>query len=590
MAIGFRSASAGALCLMCAFFLGLICSARGAGGRVSSIETVPAADVMLTHGVIHTMNPVDTVVDTLAIASGKIVYAGPLAGATQWRGRRTRSVDLGGRTVLPGLSDAHVHPALGEFLNHRLCNVHALTVAAGLEKLRACAASAPPGDWVVGYGWYDLDNPEFDRVTRLQIDAIVSDRKAAVISRDIHTVWVNSKVLKEFGIRIETTAPAGGAIIRDPVSGEATGMLIDAASHPVVDRIQHDSPYAVPTTELYRLAMQHLNSLGITAILDAFVDAEAASAYHELDLAHQLPMRVSLASPVLPGNYLTEIPHIAALRDSAQSSRVRLNFIKVLADGNPEVGLSSFLTHDGSAQMTTPGYYTAEQLRAVVLQAQGVGLSIFVHVIGDGAVRDTLDAIDLARSGRGTGDFRHTLTHLCWVSDADLPRFKSLGVIANIQEGWLAPSAFGGPPGYDYARSTASGPLGPWLAGRLMPYGPLQAAGARLAAGSDWFYTDENPWITMEAGITSRDPGGANRVAMLPNHALDLRSVLRAHTVDAAFQMFRENEIGSLEPGKQADLIVLDRDPFRIDVEDLHKVRVLQTFVAGDVVYQAQPQ
>ena len=219
---------------------------------------------------------------------------------------------------------------------------------------------------------------------------------------------------------------------------------------------------------------------------------------------------------------------------------------------------------------------------------------------GSPPVTTILNAMDAPTNAFGDDEFTLTSLGINWdlgfaslfsnTSDADLPRFKSLGVIANIQEGWLAPSAFGGPPGYDYARSTASGPLGPWLAGRLMPYGPLQAAGARLAAGSDWFYTDENPWITMEAGITSRDPGGANRVAMLPNHALDLRSVLRAHTVDAAFQMFRENEIGSLEPGKQADLIVLDRDPFRIDVEDLHKVRVLQTFVAGDVVYQAQPQ
>jgi predicted amidohydrolase YtcJ len=150
----------------------------------------------------------------------------------------------------------------------------------------------------------------------------------------------------------------------------------------------------------------------------------------------------------------------------------------------------------------------------------------------------------------------------------------------------LAPAAFGGPPGYDYARSTAAGPIGPWLAGRLMPYRALRDAGARLAAGSDWFYTEVNPWITMEAGLTSKDPGGSNTQAMLPNYTLDLPTLLRAHTTNAAYQMYRENETGAIEVGKRADFIVLDQNPMQIAAEKLHETKVLMTFLDGTMIYR----
>jgi predicted amidohydrolase YtcJ len=561
-----------------------ICAA--APYQAHSSAAAQRADLILTNGVIYTLDPAQRVARSIAVSRGKIIYVGDDAGSLALRGRKTRTVDLHGKTLLPGLADAHIHPALGEFLNYRLCNVHSLTLDEGFAKVRHCATLAPPGDWVVGYGWYDLDNPQFDTVTRAQMDALVGNRKLAVISKDLHTLWVNSKTLMEFGIGHDTPSPAGGEIVRDPATGEATGELIDAAGFEVWRKIQHDSTYAVSTTELLRTAMSHLNSLGITSILDAFADDDAASAYHELDGRAKLTMRVSLASPVLPGNYRSQVAHIAANREKWQSPRVRLDFVKAFGDGNQEVGLSSILNHDGPPETASPGYYTAEQMNELIVLVEEARLSIFVHVIGDGAARQVLDAIAAARKLTPTTERRHTLTHLCWVADADLPRFKQMNVIANIQEGWLAPAAFGGPPGYDYARSTAAGPIGPWLGGRLFPYRALRDAGARLAAGSDWFYTEENPWITMESGMTSKDPGGANKQAMLPNHTLDLLTLLRARTTDAAYQMYRENDTGAIEVGKRGDFIVLDRDPFRIPAQELHETTVLMTFLDGAMIYQ----
>jgi predicted amidohydrolase YtcJ len=562
-------------------------AAMVAGASICTLaNAAPRADLILTNGLIYTLDPAQTIAQSVAVSRGAIVYVGSDAGASVLRGTKTRLIDLHGKAVLPGLADAHVHPALGEFLNNRLCNVRGLTLEEGFTAIRHCASVAPPGDWVVGYGWYDLDNPEYDKVTRAQLDALVPARKLAIISKDLHTVWVNSKTLQEFGIGRDTKSPAGGEIVRDPATGEATGELIDAANFDVWQKIQHESTYAAPAAELLKSAMSRLNSLGVTSILDAFADEDTASAYHRLDTRGNLTMRVSLASPVLPGNYRSQVAYIAAHRADWQSPRVRLDFVKAFGDGNEEVGLSSILNHDGPPESATAGYYTAAQMDELVALVEEANLSIFVHVIGDGAARQVLDAIAAARTRSPTTERRHTLTHLCWVADADLPRFKQMNVIANIQEGWLAPAAFGGPPGYDYARSTAAGPIGPWLAGRLMPYRALRDAGARLAAGSDWFYTEVNPWITMEAGLTSKDPGGSNTQAMLPNYTLDLLTLLRAHTTNAAYQMYRENEMGAIEVGKRADLIVLDQNPMQIAADKLHETKVLMTFLDGTMIYR----
>ena len=572
--------------LSAALFTCALGSSAAAPHSPAGPERAARPDLILTHGVIHTLDPAHPLAQSVAVANGRIVYVGDDAGALALRTAKTRVIDLQGKAALPGLADAHVHPALGEFLNYRLCNVRAFTLEEGFAKVRQCASTAPPGDWVVGYGWYDLDNAAFDTVTRAQIDALVPNRKLAIISKDLHTIWANSKTLAEFGIGRDTKSPAGGDILRDPATGEPTGELIDAAGMPIWARVQHDSSYSISTAELLKAAMAHLNSLGITSVFEAFADEDAAKAYHALDTAGALTARVALGSPVLPGNYRTQIPYIAAHRASWQSPRVRLDYVKVFGDGNEEVGLSSMLKHDGPPETATPGYYTDAQMRELVALAESVNLSIYVHVIGDGAARQVLDAIAAARQASPETERRHTLTHLCWVADADLPRFKALNVIANIQEGWLAPAAFGGPPGYDYARSTASGPIGPWLGGRLMPYRALRDAGARLASGSDWFYTEENPWFAMEAGITSKDPGGANQQAMLPNYTLDFATLIAARTSGAAYQMYRENETGTLEVGKRGDVIVVDQDPFAIAPEELHKTHVLMTFLDGTMIYQ----
>jgi predicted amidohydrolase YtcJ len=535
------------------------------------------ADKVFLNGIVYTADLRHPWAQAVAVSNGNIVYVGSSNEAKAYAGPRTRVIDLKQATLLPGIIDSHIHPAQGEFYRRRACNVVSLTANELYSKIAECAKSAPAGEWVVAFGW---NAPPDERITLARLDALVPDRKLLVISGDSHTGWVNSTLLRDCKITRDTPDPAGGRIDRDTPTREPSGVLHDAAVWPIINAAQTGSAYGGPARLLFAQALPYLNTLGITSILDALVTDELEAGYHELDLAGKLTMNVSLAFMVTAGNYRTEIPRIAAKR-AHQTPHTRVDFIKVFADGNIEDNLADMLPVKGHPDIATHGYYTQAQMNEVVRLAEHYGLSVFVHSIGDGAAREVLDAIAAARTRGPCPHCRHTITHLCWVSPADMPRFRQLHVLANIQEGWLAPGAFGGPPGYDYAKDMAEGPLGAQVAMPMLPYRQIQQAGAFLSAGSDWFYTDENPWHDMESGATSRDPGAAVETPMLPDHTVDVESLLRASTINAAYQMYAEKRIGSIEVGKQADFVVIDRNILKVPVDDIHNTRVLMTIFEG---------
>ena len=535
------------------------------------------ADMVLLNGTVYTADRRHPWAQAVAVSNGKIVYVGSSTEAAAYTGPQTRVIDLKQATLLPGIIDSHIHPAQGEFYIRRACNVVSATVNELYSKIEACAKSAPAGEWVVAFGWTGTAD---ERITLAKLDALVPDRKLLVIAGDSHTGWVNSKLLRDFKITRDTPDPAGGSIEHDSRTREPSGVLHDAAAWPVINAAQTGSAYGGPARLLFDKALPYLNTLGITSILDALVTDEMEAGYHALDAAGKLTMNVSLAFMVTAENYRTEIPRIAAKR-AHQTPHTRVDFIKVFADGNIEDNLADMLPVTGHPDIATHGYYSQQQMNEVVRLAEQNGLSVFVHSIGDGAAREVLDAIAEARKRGPCPQCRHTITHLCWVSPADMPRFPQLHVLANIQEGWLAPRAFGGPAGYDYARDMAQGPLGAQVAMPMLPYRQLQRAGALLSAGSDWFFTDENPWHDMESGSTSRDPGAAGETPMLPDHTVDVESLLRASTINAAYQMYAEKRTGSIEVGKQADFAVIDRNILKVPVDDIHETRVLMTIFEG---------
>jgi predicted amidohydrolase YtcJ len=566
------------LAVAASFFSGVL-QGRGSNATAAiGVRKAPApADMVLLNGSVYTLDPRQPWAQAVAVSLGKIVYVGTTLEARAYAGPQTRVIDLKQATLLPGIIDSHIHPAQGEFYIRRACDVHSTSLDELYSKIKRCAVSAPAGEWVVAFGWTAMPG---EPVALARLDALIPDRKLLVIAGDSHTGWVNSKLLNEFKITRDTPDPAGGSIERDPRAHEPTGVLHDAAVWTVINAAQTGSAYGGPAKQMFARALPYLNTFGITSILDALVTDEMEAGYHALDAEGKLTMNVSLAFMVTAANYKTEIPRIAAKR-AKQTPHTRVDFIKVFADGNIEDNLADMLPVKGQPGIATHGYYTQQQMNDVVRLAEQYGLSVFVHSIGDGAAREVLDAVAAARQRGACPRCRHTITHLCWVAPSDLPRFKQLHVLANIQEGWLAPRAFGGPPGYDYVKDMAHGPLGAQVALPLFPYGELQRAHAQLSAGSDWFFTDENPWHDIESGATSRDPGAVDETPMLPNQTVDVESLLRASTINAAYQMFSEKQTGSIEVGKQADLVVIDRNILKVPVGDIHKTQVLMTIFEG---------
>jgi predicted amidohydrolase YtcJ len=555
---------------------------RGLNEPVADGNRAPPrlADMVLLNGTVYTADRRHPWAQAVAVANGNVVFVGSTEEAKSYAGAQSRVIDLKQATLLPGIIDSHIHPAQGEFYIRRACNVISLNVNELYSKIEECAKSAPVGEWVVAFGWTPTAD---ERTTLARFDALVPDRKLLVIAGDSHTAWVNSTLLRNFKITRDTPNPAGGSIEHDARSREPTGVLHDAAAWPVINAAQTGSAYGGPAQLLFANALPYLNTLGITSILDALVTDEMEAGYHALDAAGKLTMNVSLAFMVTADNYRTEIPRIAAKRAN-QTPHTRIDFIKVFADGNIEDNLADMLPVTGHPEIATHGYYTQRQMNEVVRLAEHYGLSVFVHSIGDGAAREVLDAIAAARRRGPCPRCRHTITHLCWVSPSDIPRFRPLHVLANIQEGWLAPRAFGGPAGYDYAKDMAQGPLGAQVAMPMLPYRQIQQAGAVVSAGSDWFFTDENPWHDIESGATSRDPGAVDETPMLPDHTVDVESLLRASTINAAYQMYDENRIGSIEVGKQADFAVIDRNILKVPVDEIHNTRVLMTIFEGRVL------
>ena len=428
------------LCCVLAMTLGMMsCSERHTQPKSDAAR---APDLVVLNAAVVTEDAQRPSAQALAVSGDHFVYVGADAGARALVGKGTRVIDLKGRSVLPGLIDSHIHPSLGEWYWKQLCQVGGYSTSEYYAKLAACVP-APLGpisprdskheDWLVAFGWYSTDNPKVDEISLAKLDELVPDRKLVVISRDAHTFWLNSKALQACNITEKSVDPPGGKIGRDPKTGLPNGVLYDLAARPVWGALRN-SPYAVDNLALYRRVVPRLNSLGVTAILDALTDDAMERAYHALDAQGGLTMHVSMAFRINPDDYRTEIPRIASKRAS-QTAHTSVDYVRMFGDGTLEDGLADMLQPYGLAQPSFDGYFTQEQMNEIVHLAEQNRISIMVHCIGDRCTSKVLNAVALARKTSPCDWCRHTITHLQWVAPSDMPRFKQLGVLANILEG-----------------------------------------------------------------------------------------------------------------------------------------------------------
>jgi predicted amidohydrolase YtcJ len=541
-------------------------------------------DVVLVHGRIHTQDAHRTVVAAMALRGNTIVAVGSQQAIGDLVGPHTRTIDLQGRTVLPGIIDAHTHPAESA-PDLAKCSLgdKQLTPAQLKARVEACLKEnpgAPPR-------WFEVVqvNPTALNLTLADLDSILSSRPMVLSGSDGHTVWANSSALAAAHITAATPDPAGGRIERD-ARGRPTGTLRDDAS----DLVLGARPPPTLDFEIAQLqkAFAAMRATGITSVQDASVDEHLMQIYKHLYDAHRLDMRVRGCFHLIdlhrPAKQL--IDEAVRFRDrwAIDPEFLRADAIKIFADGVIEYPsqtaalLEPYLDANGRPTGNRgPSYFEQNNLDQIVSAADAAGLSVHVHAIGDRAVRATLDAFAYARQHNGPGDNRDQIAHLELVSPADFPRFKQLGVIANFQLLWAERE--------DYIDNGTLRYLGPERSRYIYPARSLRDAGALIAGGSDWNVSSFDAFEAMEHAITRAEARG--KPPLLPQEALGIQDMIDAYTINAAFALKQERSTGSLERGKRADFIVLDRDPFSIDPYDLHEVRVLLTYLDGREVFAA---
>lgn len=536
------------------------------------------ADLALTGGAIYTVDGSRSWAQAIAIDGGRIVYVGTDAGAKNYIGPQTKIVPLKGRMVVPGFQDVHIHPISGG-IEANSCDLNAVTTVEGyVETIKKYAEAHPNDPWITGGGWLMSAFGPGALARKELIDAIVPDRPVILWSRDGHTVWVNSKALEIAGITKDTKDPPDGRIDRNPKTGEAIGSLQEGAGSLVEAKVPENSD--AKRDEGLRYAVKMLNGYGITGIQDASVNEEDLKTYHRLDDAGALSLRVVGAIWWERDQGLEQIGNIKRLRSEYTGGRIDTGTVKIMQDGVMENYTAVVLEPyklPGKKDVRGIPMVEPELLKKVVTQLDADGFQVHFHAIGDGAVRQSLDAIEAARNTNGDLGHRHHISHIQLIHPDDQPRFRKLGVVANFQPLWAYAD--------DYVTDLTLPFISKVTASYMYPIASMEKSGAVVAFGSDWSVSSANPFEEMETAITRMGALGDSKVPFLPAESITLPEALAAFTINAAYTNRDEKNTGSLEVGKRANLAVLDRNLFEIPPAELSDTKVLVTLFEGKTVY-----
>lgn len=542
----------------------------------------PYADLLFTGGPVHTLVPGRTPATAVAVRDGQVIAVGQ--DLSELAGPGTEIVDLRGKALIPGFQDAHAHPAFAG-LNLLRCDVSgAANAREAMAQIRSYADEHPDDEWVVGSGWY-MEWFEGGTPGKELLDSVVPGRPAVLVNRDVHGSWANSEALRRAGVNRRTPDPADGRIERT-ADGEPQGTLHEGATL-LVSRIVPRPAFKQRLTGLLK-GQAHMHALGITAWQDAVVGDYLGNA-DPYDVYLAAADEGSLTARVVGALWWDrergddQIGELLERRADGVAGRFRATTVKIMQDGVPEnftAGMIDPYLDDHGHPTTERGlsYIDPEALKTYVTQLDAHGFQVHFHAIGDRAVRESLDAISAARAVNGPNDHRHHLAHLQVVHPDDIERFAWLDVVANMQPLWAAHE-----PQMDELTIPF---LGPERASWQYPWARLREAGTRLAAGSDWPVSSANPLEGLHVAVNRIEPG-SNAKPFLPEQRLDLATALVAYTSGSAYVNHLDDATGTIEEGHFADLVVLDEDPFTVPPEEIARIRVEQTFVAGERVYGA---
>ncbi|MFK7956348.1 MAG: amidohydrolase [Lysobacterales bacterium] len=572
---------------VCLFLLLWACLALS-GCRGSTDKPTPPQTVFFG-GAIHPMGVSTTPYQAMVIEGERIVFLGTTQQAKLHAGDGAMYVELSGRTIIPGLFDAHLHPVRGSLKQLYQCNfafsANPSDVQAAIKK---CVAGQPDSEWIIGGQWDSAFFESFPLSSPRQLLDEVSGNKAVILSDDsLHNVWVNSRALELAGITQSTPDPDNGTIVRQS-DGTPSGVLLETAA-----KMMREVVPEYPPTQIQRaikVFMVEANAFGLTGIKDASTYPYESAGWQAVDISQGLSLHVATSLRSVDGRRDTPLDYGALedARDRYRSPGVHTRFVKIFLDGVPTPArtagmLAPYLPDhqhppgfDGGPLLIEPSTLAAD-----MIELDRRGFTVKIHAAGDRSVRVALDAIEAARKANGPSGLRHELAHAGYVSDADVPRFGALNAVADLSPILWYPSPI---------MNAIYQAVGPERGHRYFPVRDYLDSGAGLLAGSDWpaVAQDANPWVGIESLVTRQHPVSGSPQQLWPEQAITLREALDIYTLQGARALRLDTDTGSLEVGKLADFLILDEDLFQMPISNLSEIRPRETWFRGERVYSKQ--
>ncbi len=546
-----------------------------------------SADFVFTNAKVYTVNDAAPWAEAVAVKGNEIVYVGSATGVERLIGPATRRFDASGRLVLSGYIDSHMHPVTGgAYVNVLSLDTYG-TVDDWLAAIADYAAENADAPLLFGYGFLaSTFGPQGP--TRQLIDEIVPDRPVLIVDEGFHGAWANSAALDAMNITQDTPDPNPGfSYYKRDANGDATGYLLEGTAMLAMQQLDVITEDSVASG--VEKIIDLMNAYGVTAAFDAgYIGYEdiAANILKRTAESGELTVRlVGSYRPTGPDDVADAVEKTLESARTLKGERYHYNVLKIMNDGTVE-GRTAAMFEDYQGEPGNSGetVYTQEEMTSMIVGAANQDIDVHIHALGERAIHETLNAIEVARNAVPDSTSRYAICHIEVITDQDLPRFAELDVIAQSTPLWASYDTYG-------EQFVSQDQFN-----RFWRFNSLKKLGVRLSFGSDYPASGAgtlglSPLLQIEIGHT-RQWAGQRDAPVQPRESerLDIPSLVRGFTIDAAYQMHMDEQIGSIEVGKKADIIVLDQNIFEIDAYDIHKTNVLLTMMDGDIVHESMSE
>jgi predicted amidohydrolase YtcJ len=546
------------------------------------------ADYVFTGGKVYTVNEAQPWAEAVAVQRKKITFVGSDADAKKYVGDATQVIALSGKMLLPGFVEGHFHPLTGALLTVGV-DLQYDSVERVLDSVKEFADANPDEKVIRGFGWRYSSFPSTGPTKEL-LDEIVPDRPVFLFAVDGHGAWVNSKALEMAGITRDTPDPQPGYshFQRGPDGKELTGYLVEVpAELLVLNALQPQTSASIGSA--FKKLLPDFPAAGVTAVFDAGIQGIPAedgfSLYMDLEKNDELPIRI-VGSYYHNDPAIDPLPIIQSYRKEFQSELVQAEVLKINVDGGDAQYTAAMLQPYASRpEITGEPIFTPKELNDLIQRADAEGIDVHLHAFGDRAVRMSLDGIEAASAANKTRDRRHTIAHAIYIQEDDLSRFAELDVITSMSIQWATPDL----ANLQLAVTNLGEPI---VYERFMRARSLLDSGAKLSLGTDWpaagYYSTYKPLEAIQVAVTREVLKGSGLKPVMPptDETLTLEQAIKANTLTSAYQIRLDEKLGSIEVGKAADLVVLQKNLFDVAPKEISDVDVLLTMMNGNVTYR----